>query len=257
MEPGKRVFLMYHELEISGRPLCQTDPGYVRYILSVKEFQAQITWLRSAGWLGLSVTQAFREPHHSGVVITFDDGCETDLLTAAPILREAGFGATSYVTVGFVGRPGYLSPSQVRQLSDSGIEIGCHSYSHPYLTDVGPEDLHREIAVAKDRLEQMIGRGVDHFSCPGGRYNQRVVASVRDSGYKTMATSRTHVNSPASDAYELCRVAIMRGTSLPVFTSVCGGKGLWQFSARDRMRDGVKRLLGNALYDRLRASVLR
>jgi peptidoglycan/xylan/chitin deacetylase (PgdA/CDA1 family) len=257
MAAGARVFLMYHELEVPGRPLCQSEPGYVRYIVSAGDFRGQMNWLRSAGWLGLNVTQAFTALERPGVVITFDDGCETDLLIAAPILSEAGFGAISYVTAGFVGRAGYLSASQVRQLGDGGIEIGCHSFSHPYLTDTNSDGLRKEIIDAKDRLEQITGSKVEHFSCPGGRYNQLVVNLVREGGYRTMATSRTHVNLSTSNPFELGRVAIMRGTSSSTFQSICEGKRLWQLTARDRVRDGAKRLLGNALYDRLRASVLR
>ena len=74
-----------------------------------------------------------RSPVGKTVCITFDDGCETDLLAAAPILKEFGFGATFYITVGFLGKPGYLSEAQVRNLSALGFEIGCHSLTHPYL----------------------------------------------------------------------------------------------------------------------------
>jgi peptidoglycan/xylan/chitin deacetylase (PgdA/CDA1 family) len=257
MAPSGRVFLMYHELEVADRPLCQSEPGYVRYIIGAGDFQEQVNWLRAAGWLGLNVSQASTAPERNAVVITFDDGCETDSLIAAPILKDAGFGATSYVTVGFVGRPGYLSPAQVRELAHAGIEIGCHSFSHPYLSDLGDDGLQEEIVVAKDRLQQMTGRAVEHFSCPGGRYNERVIKVVRNAGYKSMATSRTHVNSPTSDPFQLGRVAIMRGTSLSAFRAICEGRRLWQFSVRDRVRDGAKRLLGNALYDRLRANLLR
>ena len=52
------VFLMYHELELPGRPLCQSEPGYVRYILSETTFRSQMEWLRQNGWQGLSVSEA-------------------------------------------------------------------------------------------------------------------------------------------------------------------------------------------------------
>ena len=38
------------------------------------------------------------------MTITFDDGCETDLLVAAPILRQAGFNATFFITWGRLGK---------------------------------------------------------------------------------------------------------------------------------------------------------
>jgi len=33
------VFLMYHELELPGRKLSQSEPGYVRYILPLDPTQ--------------------------------------------------------------------------------------------------------------------------------------------------------------------------------------------------------------------------
>src|SRR5436190_1693999 len=106
------VFLMYHELELPGRPLCQSEPGYVRYILSRSSFQSQMDWLQQNGWRGLCVSGALNYPAGNSVAITFDDGSETDLITAAPALRERGFNATFYVTTGFLGKAGYLSPTQ-------------------------------------------------------------------------------------------------------------------------------------------------
>ena len=34
MRPDETLYLMYHELETPGRPLCHSEPGYVRYILA-------------------------------------------------------------------------------------------------------------------------------------------------------------------------------------------------------------------------------
>ena len=104
-EPGT-VFLMYHELELAGRPLCQSEPGYVRYILAEESFRSQMMWLAQGQWRGLSVSEALEYPSAKSVAITFDDGSETDLISAAPILKENGFHATFYVTAGLVGKPG-------------------------------------------------------------------------------------------------------------------------------------------------------
>ena len=149
------VFLMYHELEMPGRPLRHSHPGYVRYVLRTADFERQMEFLRKEGWSGLSVGQAIRFSHEKSVAITFDDGSETDLLCAAPVLRELGFGATFYVTSSWVGLPGYLNPAQLRELSSLGFEIGCHSMSHAYLTDVDENGLRREIVESKSALEQI------------------------------------------------------------------------------------------------------
>lgn len=250
------VYLMYHEIEVEGRSLCQSEPGYVRYIVREPDFREQITWLQSAGMGGVSVSDALSNKTPEGVVITFDDGCETDLIVAAPILSEANFGATFYITVGYLGRPGYLIPRQVRELSDTGFDIGCHSMTHPYLSDLADQELSREIAEAKTRLEEMIGRPVHHFSCPGGRWSPKVSAVARRAGYRSITTSRIAVNHRTSDPFRLARIAVMRGTTFGAFQDLCRGQGLWQRQVRNFLQSSSHRLLGNALYDRLRGLML-
>ena len=249
------VFLMYHELEADGRSLCQDAPGYVRYIVREKDFRAQMNHLKDSGGRGVDVGEALSfKP--STTAITFDDGCETDLLIAAPILHELGFGATFYITTGFLEKPCYLTQRQLRELSSLGFQIGCHSMTHAYLSDLGDDALRREIMDPKTQLEQLIGKPVEHFSCPGGRYNRRVIAMVQKEGYRTLATSNSRANSANADSFELGRVSVMRGTTLHDFNSYCQGRGLRRLRIRDSLRQAAKRVLGNTLYDRLRGGAL-
>ncbi|HEX3320644.1 MAG TPA: polysaccharide deacetylase family protein [Terriglobales bacterium] len=256
MATDGNVFLMYHELELPGRALCQSDPGYVRYIVSQNEFSAQMRFLAQSGREGISVGSALAGTEHRSVVVTFDDGCETDLLTAAPILRELGFGATFYVTAGFVGRKGYLSPGQLRELASGGFEVGCHSMTHPYLPDLSDQDLKREVIDAKNALEDITGGRVDHFSCPGGQYDERVLRLAKEGGYKSVANSEIRANGKQTNLYSLGRVAVMRGVSIETFSSICDGTLLVKMRMRDQVNRTAKRVLGNAMYDRMRALLL-
>jgi peptidoglycan/xylan/chitin deacetylase (PgdA/CDA1 family) len=251
------VFLMYHELEIPGRPLCQSEPGYARYVLPERDFRSQIESLKENGWLGLCVGQALGFPEANSVAITFDDGCETDLLVAAPILVRAGFNATFFITCSWLGRPSYLSATQLKELSQQGFEIGCHSMTHAYLTDLDEKGLRHEISDAKSELEQIIGRAVDHFSCPGGRCDQRVVNVARAAGYRTVATSRIQANSRNTDVFGLGRVAILRDVPLDTFAAICDGSKLSRLRAQSAIREVAKGILGNEFYDRVRATLLR
>lgn len=256
MPKGSIVFLMYHELEIAGRPLCQPEPGYARYVLPVPGFSSQIDYLKANGWQGLSVGQALEFPEGRNVAITFDDGCETDLLAAAPILRRTGFQATFFITCGRLGKAGYLSREQLKELSEQGFEIGCHSMTHPYLTDLDESGLRYETCDAKSQLEQIIGKPVDHFSCPGGRCNERVVSMARAAGYKTVATSLIQTNSRKTDVFALGRVAILRDISLPAFAAVCAGTSLFHMRSQSAVRAAARQILGNSFYDRVRAILL-
>jgi peptidoglycan/xylan/chitin deacetylase (PgdA/CDA1 family) len=256
MSTPRIVFLMYHELELPGRHLCQSEPGYVRYILPLEAFRRQMAWLKESGWSGLNVSEALRYPAQPSVCITFDDGCETDLIAAAPVLREFGFNATFYLTAGFLGTPGYLNAQQVRDLDAQGFQVGCHSMTHPYLSDLAEPELKREMVEAKLTIEEIIGHPIEHFSCPGGRYNNRTLQMASNAGFITVANSQFYANSSRTNTYELGRVAMLRDLTLDHFGAICQGCGLWKKRLQHQTRRVVQRALGNTIYDRLRAAVL-
>lgn len=250
------VFLMYHELALAGRSLVESEPGYVRYVVDAAEFAWQMRAIHDSGFRGVAVSQALEFPSRA-VAITFDDGCETDLLSAAPLLKQLGFGATFYLVAGWIGKPGFLSAAQVRELHDAGFEIGCHSMTHPYLSDLDEAGLDREIREAKDTLEQMLGDHVKHFSCPGGRSDERAVAMAKNAGFETLATSVPRANRSLTNPFSLGRVAIKRGLSVDGFQNICVGRALWKVELSGDLRDAAKRILGNRTYDRMRSLILR
>jgi peptidoglycan/xylan/chitin deacetylase (PgdA/CDA1 family) len=258
---SRAAFLMYHELEIAGRPLCQPGAGYARYVVSREAFRDHLARMKAAGFAGLNVSQWLDRPAPAApaVVITFDDGCETDLIAAAPLLAELGFQATFYVVAGFTGegRRGYLNPAQLRELAAAGFEIGCHSMTHAYLPDLDAAGLRSEITDARSRLEQMLGSRVDHYSCPGGRWSAAAAAVAREAGFRSMTTSRIGVNARSDDLFRLTRIAVLRTTPAGSLVPICRGQGLWLRRASDALLGSAKAVLGNAGYEKLRGFVLR
>ena len=256
MSTAPIVFLMYHELELPGRKLCQSEPGYVRYILSLETFRRQMEFLKQSGFRGISVSEAIRYPAEPSVCITFDDGCETDVIAAAPLLREFGFHATFYLTASFLGTPGYMSAKQVQELDSLDFEIGCHSMTHAYLSDLAEPELKREIVDAKLHIERIVGHETQHFSCPGGRFDRRTLDTARRAGFQTVANSLFHANSTRTSFYDLGRVAMLRDQPLAEFSAICRGRGLGKKRLIHGARRAAQRLLGNSAYDRLRAAFL-
>jgi peptidoglycan/xylan/chitin deacetylase (PgdA/CDA1 family) len=250
--------LMYHELVVEGRALCEPEAGYSRYCVAEVDFRSHLAWLRAndyGGW-NLSEALAARESPTRGVGITFDDGCETDVLNAAPLLLDQGFSATFFVVTNWVGRRGYVGASQLRELSAIGFEIGAHSRSHPFLPDLDPVSMTTEIARCKDDLEQWLGHRIDHFSCPGGRWSPAVSMTARAAGYRTVSTSRPGALTATADLFRLPRTAILQGAGIDDFARVCRMDGQWRREAQNLLLSGAKRLVGNSLYNRLRAAVL-
>ena len=65
------------------------------------------------------------------VAITFDDGYRDNLTVALPLLEKFGLPMTLFVTAGFVGREGYLSKEELREISKHPlVTIGAHGLSH-------------------------------------------------------------------------------------------------------------------------------
>jgi len=255
-------FLMYHELESSGDELCENSAGYRRYVISQDEFKNQLAMIESNGWRGWSVSDSLRVMNNEheteqGVCVTFDDGCATDLLLAAPLLLEKEFNATFYITVNHLGKRGYLTKTDVRKLADLGFEIGSHSMTHTHLSDLRVGDLEVELGESRRELEDITGRRVEHFSCPGGRVNALVAQIARKTGYQSVATSRIGLNTRTTDRFALARLAVKKGTRTETLARLCRGQGLFLSQAQDAALSAAKRVLGNSIYERVRAGALR
>lgn len=64
------------------------------------------------------------------VVLQFDDGTSTHYTNAFPILEKYGLKGSFGVVTGRIGRPGKLTPEQVKELQRAGHEIHDHTLNH-------------------------------------------------------------------------------------------------------------------------------
>jgi peptidoglycan/xylan/chitin deacetylase (PgdA/CDA1 family) len=248
---------MYHELAVAGRSLCRTEEGYARYCITDATLAAQLAWLQAEGIRGCNLTQTLAlDANASAVGITFDDGCETDLLFAAPRLLDARCDATFFIVTAWIGQPGYLSVAQLRELRALGFELGAHSRTHAFLPDLDAMSLRSEIAQCKDELEQSIGERIEHFSCPGGRWSPEVSRVAREAGFRTVSTSRPGMVTGAADRFRLPRTAILEGMQATDFARICHGNRQWLREANSALLSGAKRVMGNSLYENVRRAVL-
>lgn len=103
---------------------------------------------------------------------TFDDGLRDQFTHAAPMLDEAGFKGTFFVIPGRVSPDvadaekrqgenrawGTITWDELRDLSKRGHEIANHTWSHPNLTKLPPEEIAAQIDQAADAIAREIGR---------------------------------------------------------------------------------------------------
>lgn len=114
------------------------------------------------------------------VTFTFDDGAKRIYENAAPILYENGIPAVLYAETGPLnsGEDWIMSWDQVRDLRDTyGWEIGSHSITHPYLTQISEAQLIDELLGSKNEFAAE-GIDVKSFAAPYGDYDNNVLATI-------------------------------------------------------------------------------
>ena len=164
--PRQVPILMYHSIS------DQAQPRFRKYAVSPALFAEHVAYLHQQQYTTLTVSEyahaiatGARLPQRV-VVLTFDDGLADFYSEALPALKRYGFVATLYIPTAFVGDTSrflwreneadrlMLSWSQLRELSDNGIECGAHSHRHLQL-DVIPTAVARdEITRSKQVLEE-------------------------------------------------------------------------------------------------------
>jgi peptidoglycan/xylan/chitin deacetylase (PgdA/CDA1 family) len=116
------------------------------------------------------------------VTTSWDDDDRSGL-RMADVLNRHGLRGTFYVPTGRLGHDPFFTAADLRTLSAAGFEIGAHTVSHAILTEVGPEELKREVGDCKVALQQISGAEVKMFCYPKGRFNAKVVSVVERAGY--------------------------------------------------------------------------
>ena len=141
--------------------------------------------------------QAAQEPGtRPRVAITFDDGYADNYQYVYPALARHCLPATFFVTVGLMEQDrevvewfarmrgtGYeairpLDWRQVREMRRAGMSIGVHTYSHPNLALLGPREAYRELAVAREIVEQRLGEPARLLAYPYGVVNKHVTGQT-------------------------------------------------------------------------------
>lgn len=175
--------------------------------VSERRFAAQIALLHRFGYHGVTFSDAASHTASGKrVAVTFDDAFHSVLDRAFPILQRHGWPATVFVVTdyGDGSRPiawprldqwlGTSHESELRaldwrelkRLQLAGWEVGSHTCSHPHLTELTREALHRELADSRQACEEHLG-SCDSLAYPYGDVNPDVVAVARESGYRAAA----------------------------------------------------------------------
>ena len=115
---------------------------------------------------------------------------------------------------------------QITEMAASGISFGSHTVSHPNLTRVTDEDLHRELTESKCVLESKLQQPIDTIAYPIGTpsaFNTRVISAVSEHNFKLGLTYVSGANPiPIRNPLELRRHGIGLGMTSAYFRALTG-----------------------------------
>lgn len=236
MQPSadRNMVLAYHEV--------MPESNYA-YCVTSASFAEQLCLLHS-----------LRENKSLDVQITFDDGEQSQLHSALPLLTDYGFKAKYFVTPGLIGTAAkFLSWNELRALQAEGHAVQSHGWSHKFLTFCPEAELAHELRASKQSLEDSLGSAVEEISVPGGRWNQRVIEACAAAGYRRVYVSHPWVETEIDGVEVIGRFMLRRTTTIPELKKIVvkDPSALRKLRLRSQLREGLVGVLGDSLYHRL------
>jgi peptidoglycan/xylan/chitin deacetylase (PgdA/CDA1 family) len=204
--PGPVPILMYHVID---RP--PADAPYPDLFVDPNVFEAQVRWLASHGYAGVTLDDVERAWYSGGklppkpIVLSFDDGYLGQYTHALPDLRRLGWPGV----LDLKAEGSDLSDREVGKMIAAGWELASHTISHLDLTTLDPSRMREEVAGSRAQLRKRFGVAVDNFCYPAGRYDDAVIAAVKEAGYRGATTTDPGL-AGRGDPYTLKRIRVDR-----------------------------------------------
>jgi peptidoglycan/xylan/chitin deacetylase (PgdA/CDA1 family) len=114
------------------------------------------------------------------VILTFDDGYESQYSNAKPILDNYGFKATFYIVCNYVGSgDNRMTWKDIKSLQQEGHDIASHTMNHDDLSKLPPQKVEYEVAQSKQcLLDQGINPKSFAYPFNGGSDDPSVINTV-------------------------------------------------------------------------------
>jgi peptidoglycan/xylan/chitin deacetylase (PgdA/CDA1 family) len=112
-------------------------------------------------------------------------------------------------------------PEKIQELHSLGHEVGSHTCTHPYLTDIKPEKLRFELERSKRILEDITGSEVLGFAYPNSMVNSEAIEEIRKYyGYARTGGHTFQMLNEESHLYRIPSIGAKKLLTVP-FRKMC------------------------------------
>lgn len=243
------VVLLYHQVIENEKEWSN------KYRHRVSDFIQQLDYLSQQGYRTVipSETHRFAEICNDEkiIILTFDDGTPDHYEIVYPLLMQRKMKGVFFVIAGNLDKRYGLSASQLMEMSQNGMEIGSHSFSHPFLDEMTEEEIFIELETSKQVLSDAIGAEVTSFAPPGGWYNDLVEQIAKNVGYTAFFSCDIGVNDITQPIYIYKRIEVLGNISRDEFIRLLSPPQVLGYKLRQSIKFFIHRLLGTSNYGKL------
>jgi peptidoglycan/xylan/chitin deacetylase (PgdA/CDA1 family) len=179
--------LCYHQI----REWTNSDSKRAKdYIVPPSNFHEQIKLLADNGYHTILPDQLYdyllkgKPLPAKPIMISFDDSRVEQFTIAREEMNKYGFKGVFFIMTVSLGRPGYMTKQEVKQLSDEGNIIGSHTWNHSNVKNYSAEDWKIQVDKPSQELEKITGRPIEYFAYPFGLWNREAIEQLKQRGFK-------------------------------------------------------------------------
>lgn len=177
------ITLMYHDIyrESTGESGFQTI-GSLNYKIKFDQFENHLIKIRELIDLNPELT--------GDILFTFDDGGKSAYTIIAPLLKKYGFTGYFFITTDMIGKEGFCTENQIKELHKEGHIIGSHNHIHRSSTEnCSSKQITDEWNLSSKIIEKIIGIKPACASLPNGFSDSKILKAIENVGFRKVFTS--------------------------------------------------------------------
>ena len=249
--------LIYHEIS--------NKKSEYRYVFTCDEITEHLKIIKKNGFHTITADTLItklstkEKIEDNFLAVTFDDGHISNYDIALPLLTEFNFKATFFITTDWIGETHYMGIPEIIKMSECGMSIQSHAKTHKFLDNMTTKRIFTELNDSKKKLEDIIGKQVSCISIPGGRYNQAVLNSAQEIGYKAIFTSNAFQFKIIDNMFIIGRIGIKYPFALTELRKILNPSRslLFRYKMISGVKHQIRRTIGGNFYYHLWKLIVR